>query len=370
MISQENQCQNCEENIKASDNFCPNCGQKTDEHLTVGVLFYNTISNYFSFDARFLKSFIPLLFRPGYLAKKYISGKRLLYLHPAQMYLFVSVLFFFVLSFSVNEWARNTDEKLKKTNLDDIIADVDEDINNNKNDAVLDSLKLNTKIDSKSNTQNGRAHSDKVVNVADSIAKKGQLENKQNTFKVDGGGLFSERKKRIDSLIKINASDDTIFKAFGISDQPSFFEQKTYEQSLKLYKTRGVSGFIHRFFDSVPIAMFFLLPIFALLLKIFYYKKKRGTFAHHLVFSFYYFSFLFAVFSLLFGLNRFIDIPDWIDWLIATSTFFYLLVAIIRFYKQNWALSFIKTSMITFGFLLFVIPFSFVILFFFSFLFF
>ena len=91
-------CQNCEKPYEEGFEFCPHCGQKTNEDLTIGVLFYNTISNYFSFDARFLKSFIPLMFRPGYLARKFLEGKRLLFLHPAQMYLFVSVIFFFILS--------------------------------------------------------------------------------------------------------------------------------------------------------------------------------------------------------------------------------------------------------------------------------
>ncbi|WNH14436.1 DUF3667 domain-containing protein [Thalassobellus suaedae] len=39
--------------------------------------------------------FIPLLIKPGYLTAKFIEGKRLLYLHPAKMYLFIVVVFFF-----------------------------------------------------------------------------------------------------------------------------------------------------------------------------------------------------------------------------------------------------------------------------------
>ena len=66
-------CQNCENEHKIEFKFCPHCGQQTKEDLTVGVLFYNTISNYFSFDARFLRSFIPLMFKPGFIAKKEVE---------------------------------------------------------------------------------------------------------------------------------------------------------------------------------------------------------------------------------------------------------------------------------------------------------
>ncbi|MDC6469138.1 DUF3667 domain-containing protein [Flavobacteriaceae bacterium] len=83
--------------FESSFQFCPYCGQKSNDELTIGLLFYNTISNYFSFDARFFKSFFPLIFRPGYLANRFIAGKRLMYLHPAQLYLFISVVFFFLL---------------------------------------------------------------------------------------------------------------------------------------------------------------------------------------------------------------------------------------------------------------------------------
>ena len=90
-------CKNCGSELKSFYKHCPECGQKVDDNLTLGVLFSNTISNYFSVDARFFRSFIPLLFRPGYLAKKFVGGKRLTYLHPAQFYLFISVVFFFFL---------------------------------------------------------------------------------------------------------------------------------------------------------------------------------------------------------------------------------------------------------------------------------
>ena len=81
MSTSQIDCKNCGEPFDEGFSFCPHCGQKSNDELTIGVLFYNTISNYFSFDARFLKSFLPLMFKPGHLAKEFIKGKRLLYLH-------------------------------------------------------------------------------------------------------------------------------------------------------------------------------------------------------------------------------------------------------------------------------------------------
>ncbi|HNU60388.1 MAG TPA: DUF3667 domain-containing protein, partial [Aquaticitalea sp.] len=91
-------CHSCAQKFEAQYPYCPYCGQKAQTKLTLGVLFNNTINNYFSVDARFFKSFVPLILKPGYLAKKFVQGKRA-YLHPAQFYLFISIVFFFLFSF-------------------------------------------------------------------------------------------------------------------------------------------------------------------------------------------------------------------------------------------------------------------------------
>ncbi|MCB0445616.1 MAG: DUF3667 domain-containing protein, partial [Gelidibacter sp.] len=115
MSNKLTECSNCNQHFEAYYPYCPYCGQKAQDDLTLGVLFNNTISNYFSVDARFFRSFMPLMFKPGYLAKKFIKGKRLLYLHPALFYLFVSVVFFFLFSFVSREQTAELNKELQKT---------------------------------------------------------------------------------------------------------------------------------------------------------------------------------------------------------------------------------------------------------------
>ncbi len=349
-------CKNCEQPYEKGFAFCPHCGQKTNDELTIGVLFYNTISNYFSFDARFLKSFIPLMFRPGYLAEKFLKGKRLLYLHPAQMYLFVSVIFFFAISFSVRKTASELDTALKAELKDKTLQD-----SPLVNITPLDTTKINQIMAPIKQNQKALGLKDEDLKIADSVIRSEA--SKPKNIKTN----FDFNQKTIDSLLAIGADNDTVYKAMGMKDGAGYFTRKFYGQMLKFYKERGAGALMHTFFDTIPIAMFFLLPLFALILKLFYYR--RGRYAHHLVFSFYFFSFLFTVFSIIFGINAIWDIPDWIDWLIALSTFFYLVVAVTRFYKQHWFVSFIKSNVISFIFLAMVMPFAFGILMLFSFLF-
>jgi len=348
MKSKQVNCLNCEKPYDEGFKFCPNCGQKTNDELTIGVLFYNTISNYFSFDARFLKSFVPLLFKPGYLAQKFIEGKRLMYLHPAQMYLFISVVFFFVFNF----YARQGREELDK-NMQDVLSSRAEKQTQISDTIPYDTLNISNYLKPVKNNSVTLGVNDSDLKALDSLNIKIP---KRNT-----GKSYSFNEKEIDSIIATGASDETIYKFMGMEEDAGFFKRKLYAQILKFYKTMGLGQVFQTFIDSIPLAMFFLLPIFAFLMKLFFFKK--GRYAHHLVFSFYFFSFLFTVFSIVFAVNYWLmDIPNWIDILIALSTFFYLFLAIKRFYRQKWFLSFIKSGVVTFLFLLFVLPFSFVIL--------
>ncbi|GGZ69008.1 DUF3667 domain-containing protein [Algibacter mikhailovii] len=343
-------CKNCEKLFKDSFKFCPYCGQQAKDELTVKVLFYNTISNYFSFDARFFKSFFPLLLRPGYLAAKFIEGKRLLYLHPAQMYLFIAVVFFFLFSFIQREQVRTVDAQLDKA-----LGQEKREVNDS---VVKSTLQKEINKDSLELIELGNIL--KTYDLPQDISEK-ELDSLLNKENLNSNGLFNfDYNKSIDSLIAIGAPNKVIYEHFGMSANAGFLERRFYAQSLKLYKTRGGGSVLQAFYDAIPIAMFVLLPIFALILKLLYYK--HGLYAHHLVFSFYYFSFLFTVFSIILGINFLFDIPDSLDFLIMLSTFIYLLLALKRFYMQGWFRSFIKASVASFLFLILVSPLAAIIL--------
>ena len=348
-------CQNCDSILEERFDFCPNCGQKTNDELTISVLFYNTISNYFSFDARFFKSFVPLMIRPGYLAEKFLEGKRLLYLHPAQMYLFISVVFFFIISFSTRELVQEANKMNEKVAKSEFVNKV-----NDSSQTALDSIQIEKIMEPLKKNQQIIGLKDSDFKLADSIIKS-ETSNSKNV-----GTSWDFDKEKIDSLVAAGTEKEVIYKEMGMSDDPGFFERRLYTRMLSLVEGQGAGSIVQGFFDSIPISMFFLLPFFALILMVFY--SNKGRYVYHLVFSFYFFSFLFTVFSILFAVNRFVfDIPDWIDWLVAFSTYFYFLVALIRFYKQHWFLTWFKSGLITIVFVLLVIPTAFGILAAFSF---
>lgn len=329
-------CKNCEQPFKEVYEYCPHCGQKDKDDLTLGLLFYNTVANYFSFDARFFKSFFPLLFKPGYIAEKFIEGKRLLYLHPAQMYLFIAVVFFFLFSFKVNNQAEEFDKGLADAFNNEVTIDtlsVEAVAKKRISDSIL-------REEARASLKESSIWTGMSEKQIDSLVNDKNFNLKKNNINLAG--------PKVDSLIKINAPDIEIYKAMGLEEDSSGLAKRFYAQYLKFLKSKKGSSILQTFYDTVPIAMFFVLPLFALILKLFYFN--RGRYSHHLVFSFYYFSFIFTVFSLLVGVNFIVNIASWINWLIVLSVFIYLVIALKRFYKQGWFKSLFKASLATMAF--------------------
>ncbi|WP_354667709.1 DUF3667 domain-containing protein, partial [Campylobacter jejuni] len=60
-------------------------------HLTTHFIYDIT-----HFDGKFFSTLKYLLFRPGFLSKEYLKGRRAGYLHPVKMYVFTSALFFLI----------------------------------------------------------------------------------------------------------------------------------------------------------------------------------------------------------------------------------------------------------------------------------
>jgi hypothetical protein len=354
MSAETKPCSNCEYQLTPYHNFCPNCGQKVDDKLSMRLLFHNTIMNYFSVDARFFRSFIPLLLRPGYLAKQYVSGKRLMYLHPAQFYLFASIVFFFLFSVSTRSTQQDFDKGLQESfGKGKVVMD---EVNR-----VKDSMSKELELQAAGMHGEDSLAVVKVKNLLDNNFENDSTKTKTEKRKSVKGEIlgFNFDTKTLDSLQEAGASTDEKLKALGYKEADGWFSKFIGKQIIKFREKRGV-GILKAFIDTIPISMFFLIPIFAFLLKILY--RKRGRFAHHMVFSFYYFAFMFLASSIILVTNYIVDIPDWIDFLLMAFTFFYLLISLKRFYEQGYIKTFFKTCILSFVYLIFVIPLTFVML--------
>ncbi|MBD0849508.1 DUF3667 domain-containing protein [Maribacter arenosus] len=335
-MASTNNCKNCEKKFDSTFSYCPYCGQEVADNLTFGVLFSNTISNYFSIDARFFRSFFPLITRPGVLARRFVDGKRVAYLHPAQFYLFISVVFFFIFSFSVRKADNEISQAFKK---------------GFKKENILDSLQIAKDSVGLEIARNALQDNAVITGMSDKDLKT--IDSLITVEQENPDVSFTFKRDALDSLIAIGASKTDKLKAMGLKEDAGVLTRKFYEQMLKFYEKQG-TGILKTLYDTIPIAMFFMLPLFAFLLKLFYWK--RGTFAHHVVFSFYFFTFLFTTFCLLILANAVFDIPTWLEVLVFLYFMVYLMLALRNFYKSSWVGAFFKANTITFVYLLFIVP--------------
>lgn len=86
-------CRNC--GAQAPAVFCPSCGQETQLALPTARQFIkDAAGRYVSFDGRLWRTLGALLFRPGFLTREYLAGRRRRYVRPARLFLVLSIAMF------------------------------------------------------------------------------------------------------------------------------------------------------------------------------------------------------------------------------------------------------------------------------------
>jgi hypothetical protein len=93
----ENTCRNCQTSFIG--NFCPHCGQnKKGIDRPLKFLIVDFAGTFFAFDTRAWRTIKSVLFFPGKMEAEYIDGKQIKYMPPFRFYIFVSFLFFLIIS--------------------------------------------------------------------------------------------------------------------------------------------------------------------------------------------------------------------------------------------------------------------------------
>jgi len=87
-------CPNCE--AEAPRRYCPECGQDQERSLRVSLrhLLPEALEQAVSLDSRFGRTFGRLLFQPGRVTADYLEGRRARYSSPVNLYLLASFLYF------------------------------------------------------------------------------------------------------------------------------------------------------------------------------------------------------------------------------------------------------------------------------------
>ncbi len=268
-------CRNCGEPL--TGRYCARCGQRASEvTASLRALARDFADEYLNVDSKVPRSILALLFRPGYLTREYLQGRRVRFVRPLRLYLVFSVLFFLVLSFTQPLHDVFQDDPEEEQSVGDLIRILIED-------------------------------EPQPAPPADPASPAARLEDpavqipippqviRVGPWEVDVGGRM-ERIRRM---------------------TPAAF----------------LRAFADGFERYLPRLMFVLLPLFALLLKLLYLRQRR-FYAEHFIFALHFHAFAFAIFSLLLLLPG----GPWtllsVLWL-----HLYLLLAMRHVYRQSWLMT-------------------------------
>ena len=100
-------CKNC--GAALAGKYCHECGQVSHVHRSLFHIAEELLHGLFHFDTKMWRTIPALFFYPGKLTREYIDGKRVRYVAPLPLYLFLIFLMFFV--FSMTAQFSGGDEK-------------------------------------------------------------------------------------------------------------------------------------------------------------------------------------------------------------------------------------------------------------------
>lgn len=240
-------CLNC--GTMLIDVYCHQCGQKDiPRRQTLSELLSNFISSFWSYEGKFFRTTKLLITSPGFLATEYNAGRRESYYHPARMYVFISFVFFLVY-FSLPDEDDSNKIEMDEDDIEDLREDMREE--------GLDTLTY------------WKGLSDSMI-VALAPVIQDSL-NKRDS----GGPNFSFD----DSKFKTLTEYDSIQMTKAPEDRDGWLSRKVKLRALELnerYKDKKeefAKDFMQMLRDNFSKVLFWLLPFFALLLKLLYVRR-------------------------------------------------------------------------------------------------
>lgn len=374
-------CLNCGVEIAAS-NYCPHCGQiNTTKRVPFKIFIHDFLGDYFTFDSRFFRSFVPLLKHPGHLTNEYNAGRRSLYILPLRLYVFTTVFFFFVISLNNKIGKNAADIDAPVGNRDTLAQVVDRygaTIPADIRVLIVDEIDGRYRLLPKSKTEE-RVYRDSLAYlIGQQVHRLSQLErnllaeNILRHFHVGPAKRRSNEPADLDSLrhflsnrsglgtntAQLMSEFDSRFRIDmrkepltewepGLSFSLQFSEddttdtgwQRFLDKKVEHLANQGEAGnriLLREMLNQVPKVMFLVLPLFALILKLLYIRKKI-FYISHLIFALHAHTVLF-----LYLLIAILIPPKAVTITVLFFIWLHLFIALKNVYRQSFIMTFLK----------------------------
>ncbi len=357
-------CRNCGTTLLGP--WCHECGQSLKSPIReLGALVVDGIQQVLNIDNKLFRSLLPLYFRPGWLTLRYLDGQRSNFVRPLRMYIGLSVILFFTVALSVEvpEVDRGggpspIQVQVGDTRIDPISGDAVNPPENpadpTSTDAAADPAAADTTSPDAAPADRAPATPGKAGEPAEAADTRAAMVPAE---------LPEERRARIAKRVR-EATINFDGEAWDPVTHPLRFE--FLPEASNLWLNRRIEAarervidymvdparFVDTFIATLPTAMFLLLPLFALLLKLMYPFSRR-LYVEHLIVALHSHSFLFFGFI---GMLTLSAIGNWIPALGSFSTTMilggtvwmpiYLFLMQKRVYGQGWWMTLFKYGLI------------------------
>jgi hypothetical protein len=270
-------CLNCGTTVP--DKFCSKCGQENlelkEDFLHMAI---HSVGHYFHFESKFFNSIVPLFTKPGFLTKEYFAGKRASHLNPISMYIFISILFFFLFTANSNINKRVIKEELAadenaltRAEIEEARSFIGNSVSEKAGDYTYSLLHNAQAVSDSADDQHG------VVVFTNPTAAGPDAEE-----------------------AAIEANDNVVVQSLHTKLRKVMDDDLSSEL------------FINKLWSHLPKMMFILLPLFALILML-VNRKSTKFYVEHLIYSIHVHSFLFLFASMLIVLGWLLPFAS--DWL-------------------------------------------------------
>ena len=153
------------------------------------------------------------------------------------------------------------------------------------------------------------------------------------------------------------AAYDSAQKAMPVAERDGWLKRKMRTKNIELYqryqREHGnlIRELISNYLHNCPKILFISLPVFALLLKLLYVRRKQFYYVDHGIFSVHLYIFSFLILLIMFGLNKVINSTglSWLQWLyipLSIYPFVYYFKAMRMFYGQSRGRTFLKYTLL------------------------
>ncbi|MCZ8164519.1 DUF3667 domain-containing protein [Silanimonas sp.] len=357
-------CRNCGSPLYGE--HCYACGQPTKglvRHFS--SILGDVADTIFNIDGRLLRTLPALLLKPGFLTREYIEGHRVRYVSPVRLFVFLCIGTFFAAKLATPSFEIGRDDAVRVAGTDAVVINPD----GNEGFEEIDTVEgVEARLEEVRTEMATRREESKnvpgVVAVLESAEKQIEADARQRIEELRATPAMAGDPGVDSSSPGLSVDENSDTPNINFNGKPWHAETNplvvdSLPESANDWLNVQI-GHIpqnwkrvredpdllrNAFYSALPTALFVLVPVFALLLKVLYVYQRR-LYMEHLVSALHGHAFVCAMLLVLMAMTSFESLlgspawlaapMGWLEWLALAWIPAYLWLHLKRVHGQRW----------------------------------